>query len=164
MSLAPLGKYRIKLVQLGGYMGNKSKHSPGNIIIWRGLMTCSPLTTMFRSEEQEVLRTTLTIRRAFSAILLSASAQPSSEQYVSAGHWFTVYTNAFASSECRDSVFIFSRNQISKDFSRSFVFRSRSARRCFASIPHTSPSIVYSSPIRFRASSVSADGEHGRLE
>jgi hypothetical protein len=29
----------------------------------------------------------------------------------------------FASSECRDSVFIFSRNQLSRDFSSGFVFR-----------------------------------------
>lgn len=33
----------------------------------------SPLTTMVRAEEQEVLRPRLTARRAFSAMLLSAS-------------------------------------------------------------------------------------------
>lgn len=37
MSSPPLEKYTIKLAQLGGYTGNKNKHPPGNIVIWRGL-------------------------------------------------------------------------------------------------------------------------------
>lgn len=38
------------------------------------------------------------------------------------GHWFTAYANAFASSECRDSVFIFSRSQLSRDVRSGFAF------------------------------------------
>lgn len=37
ISLPPLEKYTIKLARLGGYMGNKNKNPPGNIVIWRGL-------------------------------------------------------------------------------------------------------------------------------
>ena len=45
MSSAPLEKYTIKLAQLGGYMGNKSKHPPGNIVIWRGLRRLNEIHT-----------------------------------------------------------------------------------------------------------------------
>ena len=55
-------------------------------------------------------------------MLLSAPAQPSSAWYVSAGHWFRAYANAFASSECRDRVFIFSRSQLS-EFQQRFRFQ-----------------------------------------
>lgn len=37
MSSSPLEKYTIKLARLGGYMGNKNRQPPGNIVIWRGL-------------------------------------------------------------------------------------------------------------------------------
>lgn len=36
ISSPSLEKYTIKLAQLGGYMGNKNRHPPGNIVIWRG--------------------------------------------------------------------------------------------------------------------------------
>ncbi|WP_213992278.1 hypothetical protein [Sodalis sp. dw_96] len=45
MSSSPLEKYTIKLAQLGGYMGNKNKHPPGNIVIWRGLRRLNEIQT-----------------------------------------------------------------------------------------------------------------------
>lgn len=45
MSSEPLEKYTIKLAQLGGYMGNKNKHPPGNIVIWRGLRRLNEIHT-----------------------------------------------------------------------------------------------------------------------
>lgn len=44
-SSPPLEKYTIKLAQLGGYMGNKNKHPPGNIVIWRGLRRLNEIHT-----------------------------------------------------------------------------------------------------------------------
>ncbi|NDL66088.1 IS4 family transposase [Acerihabitans arboris] len=45
MSSYTLEKYTIKLAQLGGYMGNKNKHPPGNIVIWRGLRRLNEIQT-----------------------------------------------------------------------------------------------------------------------
>lgn len=45
MSSTPLERYTIKLAQLGGYMGNKKKHPPGNIVIWRGLRRLNEIHT-----------------------------------------------------------------------------------------------------------------------
>ncbi|WP_447878782.1 IS4 family transposase [Serratia fonticola] len=45
MSSPPLEKYTIKLAQLGGYMGDKNKHPPGNIVIWRGLRRLNEIQT-----------------------------------------------------------------------------------------------------------------------
>lgn len=45
ISSTPLEKYTIKLAQLGGYMGNKNKHPPGNIVIWRGLRRLNEIHT-----------------------------------------------------------------------------------------------------------------------
>jgi len=45
MSSPPLEKYTIKLAQLGGYIGNKNKHPPGNIVIWRGLRRLNEIQT-----------------------------------------------------------------------------------------------------------------------
>ncbi|MDQ9129665.1 IS4 family transposase, partial [Serratia fonticola] len=45
MSSTPLERYTIKLAQLGGYMGNKNKHPPGNIVIWRGLRRLNEIHT-----------------------------------------------------------------------------------------------------------------------
>ena len=39
------GKYTIKLAHLGGYMGNKNKYTPGNIVIWRGLRRLNEIQT-----------------------------------------------------------------------------------------------------------------------
>lgn len=45
VSSPPLEKYTIKLAQLGGYTGNKNKHPPGNIVIWRGLRRLNEIRT-----------------------------------------------------------------------------------------------------------------------
>lgn len=45
MSSPPLEKYTIKLARLGGYTGNKNKHPPGNIVIWRGLRRLNEIQT-----------------------------------------------------------------------------------------------------------------------
>jgi hypothetical protein len=67
-----------------------------------------------------------------------------------------VYVNAFASSECRDSVFIFTQPAF-QGLSSGFVFADVQQ----AVVPPAFllfPPPAYSSPIRFRASSVRADG------
>jgi hypothetical protein len=45
MSSPLLDKYTIKLAQLGAYMGDKNKHPPGNIVIWRGLQRLNEIQT-----------------------------------------------------------------------------------------------------------------------
>jgi len=45
ISSPPLEKYTIKLARLGGYTGNKNKHPPGNIVIWRGLRRLNEIQT-----------------------------------------------------------------------------------------------------------------------
>ncbi len=74
----------------------------------------SPLSSMIRTEEQVVFAAqTDHPQRIFSDVIVRLS--PAIICIVRQRlHWFRAYANAFASSECRDRVFIFSRSQLSR--------------------------------------------------
>nr|AAL67374.1 unknown [Escherichia coli] len=117
---------------------------------------CTTLAAVIATEEHEFFFPRQTARSALSAVLLSASARPSSQKLHNATQCFLIYRNASLRRHFFDNVCSFSCISLYREVSSGLLCICLTARRSDTGNPRISCSMAYSSPISFSASSAVA--------